>query len=108
MNNCFAVIIKEKGCQNCASMCIEKALTSIALNEVVALSFGYQLSIASTVGNNIHILVTNPSFDFAATFVVQNTSDILLDLPLDNGCYRVYIAITAIPCTNALVCPTAL
>lgn len=108
MNNCFAVIIKEKGCQNCASMRLEKALTSISLLEIVYLSFGYQLSITNVVGNNIHILITNPSTGFEASFILQNTSDILLDLPLDNGCYRVYIAITEFPCGNIPVCPTAL
>ena len=108
MNNCFAVIIKEKGCQNCASMKINKALTSISMGEVIFLSFGYQLSIVTVVGNNIHIVVSNIPLGISINFVIENTSDILLDLPLDNGCYRVYIATTAVPCGNIPVCPTLL
>ncbi len=108
MNNCFAVIIKEKGCQNDAYMKSQKALTSISINEPIFLTFGYQVSITNVVCNNIHIVLTNPSLGFSVNFTLQNSSDILLDLPLDNGCYRLYIAITVIDCANIPVCPTTL
>lgn len=108
MNNCFAVVIREKGCQNNASMKLEKALTSITTNEIINLSFGYQLFISTVIGNNIHIVLANQSLGFTSNFIIENTSDILLDLPLDNGCYRVYIAVTERPCENTPVCPTAL
>ncbi len=108
MNDCFAIIIKEKGCQNCANMRAKKALTSVSLNEVIPLSFGYQLSITNIIGDNINILVTNPSTEIITNFIVLDTGDILLDLPLDNGCYRVYIAVTFRPCTNVPICPTIL
>lgn len=108
MNDNFAIVIKEKGSQNCACLKLEKALTSISLNELISLNFGYQLSITNVVGENIHILVTNTSLNLSLTFVIINTSDILLDLPLDNGCYRVYIAITNLSVASFKVCPSAL
>lgn len=103
-NRCFAVLIRQRACQNGVPVTTDKTINNINEAENINLNFGYVLSLSTFGADDILVTFTNISLNLTLRFSISSPGIGIFDLPIDGGTFRVVIVIQEICCNTNSTC----
>ena len=90
-NVCYFLKVQFRICQSGVPLSSEKIYTNLSSASVINIYYGYTIKIASASNDSLTILIQNTALNLDLTFTISNGETILLDLPLDNGTFKLSI-----------------
>lgn len=103
-NSCFAILIRERACQNGVPLTTDRVFSSINEAENISLSFGYSLTLTTFGADDILVTFTNLALNISLRFSISNPGVGVFDLPIDGGTFRVVIISQEVCCDTSSVC----
>lgn len=98
--NCFILVIRQVTCQSGVPVTSEKVFTNINELDSVSLDHGYTLNIRQDTNNSFVLTFINSAFDINLEFRLAGYSPVIIDLPIQNGTFRVAIYLRSRPCNS--------
>ncbi len=103
-NSCFAILIRQRACQNGVPVTTDKVISNINEAENVSLNFGYTVSLSTFGSDDILVTFTNVALNLTLRFSISNPGIGVFDLPIDGGTFRVVIISQEVCCNTSSVC----
>lgn len=97
---CFVLVIRQSTCQSGVPVISEKVFTNLTDIDTVALENGYILNLKQGTNNSIILTFTNNAFDINLEFRLANSTPVVIDLPIQNGTFRVAVYLKSRPCNS--------
>lgn len=99
-NICYFIKVQFRICQSGVPISSEKIYTNVSENTVIQLYYGYTIQLSNASNNEVNILIANSALNLSFNITVSNGETLLLDLPLDNGTFRLSLVALARCCAQ--------
>lgn len=103
-NSCFAILIRQRACQNGVPVTTDKVISNINETENIALNFGYTVNLSTFGADDILVTFNNITLNLSLRFSITNPGVGVFDLPIDGGTFRVVIISQEVCCNSSHPC----